>query len=289
MPFYPADFLADTMHLSAAEVGAYMLLIMHYWQRGGLPNDDERVRSIARILPEQWSSSRAALAELFNTDWTHDRIDAELVKADEKYRRRAEAGRAGGNANAARKQSSSNASSNAAAKTYQPQPHSIPKGIEDADASVPSPVKVSREAKPTPKSILQTVVDEKRASALVEHRKKLRAPLTDDVARLLADKLARYADPNAAADVIMVKGWKSIEPDWGGAPPLRSISTQPSKAAGVFVLDTDPIWTALVDRYAKLRGKTPAKCDGRAENGNGQGWYFPADWIAELKAEERAA
>lgn len=100
MPLYVADYLADTGHLSTVEHGAYMLLIMHYWQKGGLPDDDKRLASIARASTEQWADIRGTLAEFFAAGWKHERIDDELEKSAKAYERRAAAGKAGGTAKA---------------------------------------------------------------------------------------------------------------------------------------------------------------------------------------------
>ena len=84
MPLYVADYLADTAHLSAAEHGAYLLLIMHYWTKGKLPDDEEAIRRITRLTTRQWSQSRDVLRSLFGDGWCHKRIDEELGKAIEK-------------------------------------------------------------------------------------------------------------------------------------------------------------------------------------------------------------
>ncbi|EBU7151572.1 hypothetical protein DKU94_23725, partial [Salmonella enterica subsp. enterica serovar Typhimurium] len=48
MQLYIADYLADTMHLSAEEHGAYLLLMFNYWQTGrAIPKS--RLAKIARI------------------------------------------------------------------------------------------------------------------------------------------------------------------------------------------------------------------------------------------------
>jgi len=83
MPLHIADYLADTGHLTATEHGAYMLLIMHYWQNGQLPENERVIARIAKLTPEQWEESRDMLAMLFGPGWTHKRIDAELSKADD--------------------------------------------------------------------------------------------------------------------------------------------------------------------------------------------------------------
>ena len=135
MPLYVADYLADTSHLTCAESGAYLHLIMHYWQRGSLPNDDQKLSSIARASLEQWYSMRGTIAEFFGEGWTHSRIDRELEESRKAYEKRALAGKMGGNAKA----------SNARAMLQQCSSYHNHK-IEDVDANAstsPEPAKAA--------------------------------------------------------------------------------------------------------------------------------------------------
>lgn len=94
MPLHIGDYLKDTGHLSALEHGAYLLMIMHYWQHGALPADERLTARIAKLSPDQWADSRDILAMLFQEHWTHKRIDAELAKADEIIEKRRSAANA---------------------------------------------------------------------------------------------------------------------------------------------------------------------------------------------------
>ena len=98
MPFYIADYLADTGHLSTVEHGAYLLLIMHYWQNGGLPADDLKLSRITRLPLKEWLSIRDTIADLFGDDWHHKRIAGELAIASETMTKRSAAGKAGASA-----------------------------------------------------------------------------------------------------------------------------------------------------------------------------------------------
>lgn len=92
MPLYVADYRADTAHLNAAQHGAYLLLIMHYWQTGSLPTDDAPLARIACMTAVEWRKSKAVIAAFFTPEWKHKRIDAELARAaDISSKRRASA------------------------------------------------------------------------------------------------------------------------------------------------------------------------------------------------------
>ncbi len=131
-PFYPAHYLADTGHLTTQEHGAYLLLMLHYYANGGLPTDEHKLARIARLTASEWTPVRDTIADFFDENWQHFRIDAELATAQEKHEARATAGSRGGKRTwEKRKQSSSNAP---AKLNHLPQPHSEPSG-SDADAS----------------------------------------------------------------------------------------------------------------------------------------------------------
>lgn len=73
---------------------------------------------------------------------------------------------------------------------------------------------------------LSKVLDDQHAAAVIEHRNRLRKPMTVHAAELLAGSLAKSADPNAAADEMIERGWQSWKPGWGGqahAPPGRPV------------------------------------------------------------------
>lgn len=130
--FYPAHYLADTGHLTTQEHGAYLLLMLHYYSNGRLPTDEHKLARIARLTASEWTTVRDTIADFFDENWQHFRIDAELATAQEKHEERAASGSRGGKRSwERRKQRSSSAS----AKLNQPQPHSSEPNGSDAEAS----------------------------------------------------------------------------------------------------------------------------------------------------------
>lgn len=105
MQLYVADYLADTMHLSTEEHGAYLLLIFNYWQTGK-PIPKKRLQKIARVPNDRWPTVEESLSEFFTdngTDWVHERIEADLAAVEEAQAQRAAAGKASAEARKARK------------------------------------------------------------------------------------------------------------------------------------------------------------------------------------------
>lgn len=66
----------------------------------------------------------------------------------------------------------------------------------------------------TPRQELEAVLDPDHAQAVIEHRKAKRAPLTAHAADLLAREFKKCADPNAAADEMILHGWQGFKAEW---------------------------------------------------------------------------
>ena len=96
MPLYVGDYLRDTRDLNTLQHGAYLMLIMHYWQHGALPQDEARLAAIAGLSVAQWRRIRAPVEAKFAAGWRHKRIDAEIAKMDRALAQRRLAGRSGG-------------------------------------------------------------------------------------------------------------------------------------------------------------------------------------------------
>jgi len=150
MPLYVAEYLADTTHLTYAEHGVYLLLIMTYWRRKGpLKDNDNELASIAKVSFCDWPAMRLKMADFFQIAdgvWRHRRIDAELKRASTLKQSRKTAGELGAEARWAKKWQT------------QPSANDLPKTktiANDGSSPSPSPSHINN-----PLTHLQGAVDE---------------------------------------------------------------------------------------------------------------------------------
>lgn len=98
MPLFVADYMADAAHLTTLQHGAYLLMLMNYWQRGKpLPNDDLQLARIARLGRKEWNANKAELRAFFYEEENllkHGRVEAELAKVQAKSLKCKRAGQA---------------------------------------------------------------------------------------------------------------------------------------------------------------------------------------------------
>lgn len=135
MPLYWGDYAKDTGHLGAAQHGAYLLLLKHYWVTGqSLPDDDAQLWRIACADSlAHWRRLKPVVLAFFERRdgrLHHHRVEKELASADRHAERRA---------GLARRAAAARWTSRGAAKeTPDAMPDALPRAMPDAvPAAVP--------------------------------------------------------------------------------------------------------------------------------------------------------
>lgn len=148
MPLWTDAYIGDTRHLSQAEHGAYLLLLITAWRSPdcSLPDEDRLLARYAACDMRTWRRQRDTILGFWTLKdgrWTQKRLSAERAYVAEISSKRAEAGSRGGRARATGKVLKTNDTTQAndeicSSKTQAPTP--IPISTLDKESKgVPPP------------------------------------------------------------------------------------------------------------------------------------------------------
>jgi uncharacterized protein YdaU (DUF1376 family) len=101
-PFDIRDYLTDTMHLETKQHGAYLLLLLSYYENGPLPDNDSALAATAKLSLTAWNRMSSTIRAFFTVEddgrLHQKRTDEELAKREELSAKRSEAGTIGAEA-----------------------------------------------------------------------------------------------------------------------------------------------------------------------------------------------
>ncbi|MEZ2132710.1 MULTISPECIES: hypothetical protein [unclassified Sinorhizobium] len=135
--------------------------------------------------------------------------------------------------------------------------------------------------KKSPRAFLEAVLSPTQAGAVLEHRQRIRKPLTERAAELLSARFARAPEvgftPDQAADLMISRGWQSFELDWAknAAPPVvKALSTAGTDEAWMRRLKfarLQRVWS--VEEFGPMPGAQGCRVPAHLlEPSDGQGW-----------------
>jgi len=227
--FYASDWLAGTRGLSAAEMGVYItLLAMMYEREAPIDMDHDRLARLCGATPAAFRKCLSALIEEGKIEDTDEGLFNKRARKEIQIReKKREVNSSNANERwrkTKQKQRKADATaSNSQCETDAPQ-NQNQNQKDKANA-------LSARAKPL--SILAEVLGDELAREVVEHRKRLRAPLGDRAAKKLAAEFERCANKGHAVDVMLASGWRGFEYDWyanklkASPAPVQSAADRP--------------------------------------------------------------
>jgi uncharacterized protein YdaU (DUF1376 family) len=221
MPFFIGDYLGDTAHLTTEQHGAYLLLMLAAWKRGGtIPNEATQLAAITRLPLARWKAHAPLLLAFFEAEG--DLLaQGRLVK---EY----------GIAVAANDAQKANGSKGGRPKKQKPnETHGFDSGsvrLNPNESPSPSPVKQEQkqDQKTAPDGDLLTGISPEVAKDFKALRAKLRAPITATAMKGISREAA-IAGLSLEAALVMCceRGWRGFKADWVGNARAGPTPTQP--------------------------------------------------------------
>lgn len=242
MPLWVSDFLGDTLDLDAKEIGAYMLILMSMWKRGGpLPYEEDKLKRIARV-GRDWPRVWATLERFFIIDGgeiSNKRLMEELLSVTAKREVNAQNGARGGRAKALKEKEARIA--NATNSPQQSEPYLEKK--EEANAS---------SQKGGPKKGTRIAADWRLSKPLGEWA--VEQGMTESQARAEADKFRDYWLSKPGASGVKLD-WAATWRNWVRKAIQdrgQNVARFPSKSNE----GRKPHWQVMADREAASARRT---------------------------------
>ena len=138
MPLFSDAYLADTMHLSLEEHGAYLKLLMITWRNNGqpLPDDDTRISRMLGVTAAKWRAKlRPVLSPFFDLSggvWRQKRLEKEWQITQENIKRQRERAKSRWNRNALENNNSEDATASPRHMPQECHPSPSPTPVEEA-------------------------------------------------------------------------------------------------------------------------------------------------------------
>lgn len=240
MPLYVGDYLADTMHLSAAEHGAYLLLLMHQWRTGPLPDDDRQLAAIARCDGPTWRRVGQTVRAFFvatDEGLSQARLERIRLTQDAKIAQRIAAGKASAEARKRQQEANENPTTVEAA---------VQRGGRELE------LELERKEKERTTSLRSVAPDEPAPDARTELFRNGLAEvrrltgLTDGRARALLGKCLKAAEDNACAVSAAIANCANARPS-DPVPWLLQSCQKPQFRNGFLALIADEGWASPDD------------------------------------------
>jgi uncharacterized protein YdaU (DUF1376 family) len=224
MQLYVSDYLADTMHLDTEQHGAYLLLIMNYWQTAK-PIPKNRLQAITRVSNDRWSSVELSLNEYFNdtgTHWVHSRIDADIKMVEEAQAQRSSAGKASAEAKKRLRQAQLKRNGNEKSTVVEvPLQRSHNENSSKENRLEENRIEENiKDTKALKRSVFKppTWMPEEKWKSYLNTRRSKKHPMNAEALELCTAAIDKTITAGVGVDEILERmietGWRTVKPEW---------------------------------------------------------------------------